>query len=118
MWLLFFCFGHKNCSAGGIHLIFFSTEAANFSASDRPRSKFPTIQDGPEKIKNLNLIKLVQKGNEPKRKCHTSFIVLHFLNFKLVSIDSELNSALEINSILAKYMGVALRKAAKLKKVG
>ena len=99
-------------------MIFFSTEAANFSASDRPRSKFPTIQDGSEKIKNLNLIKLVQKGNEPKRKCHTSFIVLHFLNFKLVSIDTELNSALEINSIFAKYMGVALRKAAKLKKVG
>ena len=37
-------------------------ETANFSASDRLRRIFPTVENGLEKRKNLYLIKLVSKG--------------------------------------------------------
>ena len=39
----------------------FLSEQANFSASGRLRRNFPTVQNGPEKRKNLYLIKLVSK---------------------------------------------------------
>ena len=39
----------------------FLSEQANFSASGRLRINFPTVQNGPEKGKNLYLIKLVSK---------------------------------------------------------
>ena len=39
----------------------FLSEQANFSASDRLGGNFPTVQNGPEKRKNLYLTKLVSK---------------------------------------------------------
>ena len=39
----------------------FLSEQVNFSAPGRLGRNFPTVQDGPEKRKNLYLIKLVSK---------------------------------------------------------
>ena len=74
-----------------------------------------------KKFKNLNLIKSLPKRKMPKRKGHTSFWGFSSLGFKLVLIDSELNSALGNQTVFTKKLGVALvvlRKAAKLKNVG
>ena len=96
-------------------------EPANFSASYRPGVGCPTVGNGPKKFKNLNLIKSLPKRKMPKRKGHTSFWGFSSLGFKLVLIDSELNSALGNQTVFTKKLGVALvvlRKAAKLKNVG
>ena len=37
------------------------SEQANFSASDQLGRNFPTVQNGPEKRKNLYLVKLVSE---------------------------------------------------------
>ena len=50
---VFFCFGHKNRSPGGIRLTF-SPEPTNFSASTRPEKNFPTRPEVSRKIENLN----------------------------------------------------------------
>ena len=71
----------------------FLSEQANFSASDRLGRNFPTAQNGPEKRKNLYLIKLVSKCKRAIRKGHTSFLVFHFWDLKLMPTDSALNSA-------------------------
>ena len=39
----------------------FLSEQAKFSASGQLRTNFPTVENGPEKRKNLYLIKLVSK---------------------------------------------------------
>ena len=65
---------------------------ANFSAFDGPGGEFSVIQNCPQKIKNLNLIKSVQKQNR-KEKFHTSFFGFNVLDLKMVLIDSELNYA-------------------------
>ena len=74
-------------------------DPANFSASYKPRVDFPSLWESPEKIKNLNLIKLARNRNRAKRKCHTSFFTFHILVLKLVLSYSQLNSAPE-NQIL------------------
>ena len=93
---MFFCFVF--CSKiRSVHLEiigwFFSPEPTIFSASDRPRVEFPRVSESPEKFKNLQLINLVRNRGSAKRKCHMSFFVCEFKNFKLVPINSELNSA-------------------------
>ena len=47
------------------------------------------------KIKNENFIKLAKKRDGAKRKWHTMSFVLCAILFKLVSMDGELNFALE-----------------------
>ena len=69
----------------------FLSEQGNFSASDRLGKNFSTVQNGLEKRKNLYLIKLVSKSKRAIRKGHTSFLVFHFWDLKLVPIDSALN---------------------------
>ena len=53
---------------------------------------FPTVQNGPEKRKNLYSIKFVSKWKRPIRKRHKSFLFFHFWDLKLVPIDSTSNS--------------------------
>ena len=72
--------------------IFFLSEQANFSASDRLGRNFPTVQNDPEIRKSHYLIKLVLKRKRTIRKRHTSFLVYHFWDLNLVPIDSALNS--------------------------
>ena len=69
------------------------SEQANFSASDQLGRNFPTVQNGPEKRKNLYLIKLVSKWKRTIWKGHTSVLVFHFWDLELALIDSALNSA-------------------------
>ena len=76
----------------------FLSEQANFSASDWLGGNFPTVQNGPEKRKNLYLTKLVSKWKKAIRKGHTSFLVFHLWDLELVSIDSALNSASTIKN--------------------
>ena len=96
---------------------FFSIGPANFSASDRRRVDFPSVWESPEKNKNLKLIKMAQKRNRAKRKCHTCFFVFHLLKMKLVPIDSGLKFAPGNQTHFFKKVGVVPRKAAKFEKV-
>ena len=66
----------------------FLSEPANFSASDRLRRNFSTVENGLEKRKNLSLIELVLKWKREIRKGYTSFLLFQFWNLKLVPIDS------------------------------
>ena len=66
----------------------FLSEQANFSASDRLGRNFITVQNGPEKRKNLYLFKLVSKWKMAIAKVLTSFLVFHFWDLKLVLIES------------------------------
>ena len=78
---------------------------------------FPSVWESPEKNKNLKLIKMAQKRNRAKRKCHTSFFVFHLLKMKFVPIDSGLKSAPGNQTHFFKKVGVVPRKAAKFEKV-
>ena len=69
------------------------SEQANFSASHQLERIFPTVQNGLEKRQNHYVIKLASKLKRAIRKEHTSFLVFHFWDLKLVLIDSPLNSA-------------------------
>ena len=71
--------------------------------------KFPTVQNLPEKVKNLP-----ENETEKIEKRHISFFGLNFLDIKLGLISSELNFALENLHCFYKENGAALRKAAKL----
>ena len=73
--------------------VFFLSEQVNFSAPDRLGRNFTTAQNGPKKRKNLYLIKLVSKWKRAIRKGHTSFLIFHFWDLKLMQIDLALNSA-------------------------
>ena len=75
-------------------MYFLLSEPANFSASDRFGRNFPTVQNSLQKRKKLHLIKLVSQLKRAIRKSHTSFLLFHFWDFKLVPIDSALNSSL------------------------
>ena len=75
-------------------MYFLLSEPANFSASDRFGRNFPTVQNSLQKRKKLHLIKLVSQLKRAIRKGHTSFLLFHFWDFKLVPIDSALNSSL------------------------
>ena len=83
----------------------FSPDTANFSASDKPRIKFPSVWESAEKIKNLKLTKMAQNRNRAKTKCHTSFFVFHISHLEIVSIDSELNSAPGKQTHFSKKIG-------------
>ena len=41
---------------------------------------------------------MAQKQNRAKRKCRTSFFTFHILHLEIEPIDSELNSALELET--------------------
>ena len=69
---------------GGIRLIFLLWASG---------VEFPGVPDRPKKFKKSNLIKMAQKRNRGKRKCHTRFFDFPILDLKLMPIDSELNSA-------------------------
>ena len=90
----------------------FLSEPANFSTSDQISEK--TVQNGLEKRKNLYLIKLLSKWKMAIRKGHTSFLLFHFWDLKLVPIDSALNLLQVTCLIFFKNVGVVPRKAAKL----
>ena len=92
----------------------FLSEPANFSASDRLGRNFRTVHNGFEKRKNLCLIKLLSKWKMAIRKEHTSFLLFHFWDLKLVPIDSALNLLQVTCLIFFKNVGVVPRKAAKL----
>ena len=83
----------------------FFSEQTNFSTSDRLGRNFPTVQNGPEKRKNLYLIKLVTKWKRAIRKGHTSFLVFHFWDLELVPIHSALNSASTKKTTIWDKMG-------------
>ena len=99
-----FCFGHENRSPGGIRSIFFPWTCYFFCLHLNQRD-FPTRPKVSGKIKNVNLIKLIQKGDGTNREWHTSFFVLDFLNFKLLPIDSKLNSALASQTYFSQKIG-------------
>ena len=77
----------------GCEAIFFLSEQATFSGSDRRGRNSPAVQNGLEIRPNLYPIKLVLKWKRIIRKGHTSFLVFHFWDLKLRPIDSALNSA-------------------------
>ena len=66
-------------------------EPANFSASDRLGRNFPIVQNGLEKKENTLFNQIGLKMKKGKR--HMSFLLFHFWNLKLESIDSALSSA-------------------------
>ena len=80
-------------------MIFYPDPVISSASEGRTGSGIPKWQESFRKIKNLYLIKSVRKRNRAKRKCHTSFLDLDFLKLKLVLINSNLNSALEIKFI-------------------
>ena len=84
--ITFFCFCSKIGSSGVNRVIFFPGPA-NFSYLDKPGVEFLGVPNSP------NLIKMAQKRNRAKRKCHTSFFDFPILDLKLMPIDSELSSA-------------------------
>ena len=55
--------------------------------------EFPRVWESPQKIKNLNLIKIAKNGDRAKRKLHKSFFVFFILDLKTLPNDAELNSA-------------------------
>ena len=57
---------------------FFSTDPANFSASDKPRIKFPSVWESAEKIKNLKLTKMTQNRNGKNKMPHELFCLSYF----------------------------------------
>ena len=67
-----------------------------------------------EKLENLYVTKLVLKQKTSNRKGHTSLLVFCFWDFKLVSIESALNSTLGNLTYFLNNVGVLLRGAAKL----
>ena len=91
------------------------TEPANFSASDRFGRNFPTVQNSLQKRKKLHLIKLVSQLRRAIRKGHASFLLFHFWDFKLVPIDSALNSTLgNLTHLYFKSVSAVTKKVAKL----
>ena len=83
--LFFSVYKKKVALKRGCERIFFLSEQANFSVSDRLGRNFPTVQNGLEKRKNLYLIKLVSKQ---KRKvigfCFFIFVIWSFWFFIFV----------------------------------
>ena len=63
----------------------FLSESDNCSASDRLGRNFPTVQNGPEKRKNLYLIKLVSNWKRAIKKEHTTFLFFSILVFEIGS---------------------------------
>ena len=60
-------------------------------------------------------MKLVSKSKRATRKGHTSFLLFHFCDLKLVPISSALNSVLGPKLIFFfKNIGIVTRKTAKL----
>ena len=76
------------------------------------------FQKCPEKIENLNLIKLLQKPKGANRKGHTNLFVRNFSNLNLLPIDSELNCASANQTYLYQKFGVVPGKVAKRENMG
>ena len=72
--------------------------------------EFPAIQNCPKKI-NLDLIKLVPKQKRANRKWHTSFFGFDFLNFKLVSINAQLDFSFENQTYCYQKIGQGTLKS-------
>ena len=66
------------------------------------------------KRKTLYLIKLVSKWKRTIRKGHTTFLIFHFWDLKLVPIVPALNSVSGNLVIFFKNVGIVARKVAKL----
>ena len=55
-------------------------------------------------MENVNFIKFAEKRDRAKRKGYPSFLVVASILFKLVSMDAELNSALENESYFCQII--------------
>ena len=78
--------------------IFFLPELISFFASEGPGVEFPDARSCPKKFKKQEM-------------AHKLFCFLFFLNFKLVPIDLELNSALGNQTYFYQKCGSCTQKS-------
>ena len=76
-------------------MIFFLKVHPNFSPSSGAGQNFPTRPEGSGKTENVNFIKFAENGDGAKRKLRTFWSSVCWTLTNLVSMDAELNLALE-----------------------
>ena len=80
--------------------------------------QFPTRPEGSGKTENVNLIKFAENCHGAKRKQQTISSVLCPILLKLVSIDAELNCALENERYFCQVIGCGTQKSSQTSKSG
>ena len=62
-------------------------------------------------MENVSFIKFAEKRDRAKRKGYPSFLAVASILFKLVSVDAELNSALENERYFCQIIGCGTWKS-------